>query len=62
MDYTDQLVPTGALNDVGATLKVNVPDSYRLGLEVQAEGPIWADVFYQGSLGWSRNRIGRLMR
>ncbi|MCB9314437.1 MAG: TonB-dependent receptor [Lewinellaceae bacterium] len=57
MDYTDQLVPTGALNDVGATLKVNVPDSYRLGLEVQAEGPIWADVFYQGSLGWSRNRI-----
>lgn len=57
MDYTDQLVPTGALNDVGATLKVNVPDSYRLGLEVQAEGPVVADVYYQGSLGWSRNRI-----
>ena len=57
MDYTDQLVPTGALNDVGATLKVNVPDSYRLGLEVQAQGPIRADVVYQGSLGWSRNRI-----
>lgn len=33
MLYQDQLVLTGELNDVGATVRVNVPDSYRLGWE-----------------------------
>ena len=36
MGYKDQLVLTGALNDVGAPLRANVGDSYRLGLEVDA--------------------------
>ncbi|MGB3151214.1 MAG: TonB-dependent receptor [Maribacter sp.] len=36
MDYKDQLVLTGALNDVGAPLRENVGDSYRLGLEIDA--------------------------
>ncbi len=57
MDYTDQLVPTGALNDVGATLKVNVPDSYRVGIEIQADGDLGIGFRYQGSLGLSQNRI-----
>lgn len=35
MDYRDQLVLTGALNDVGASIRVNVPKSYRAGLEAQ---------------------------
>ena len=34
MDYTDQLVLTGEINDVGAAVMVNVPDSYRLGCEL----------------------------
>ncbi len=34
MQYQDQLVLTGALNDVGAPLRQNVGDSYRLGLEI----------------------------
>jgi len=33
MMYKDQLVLTGELNDVGAPVRVNVPDSYRLGWE-----------------------------
>ncbi|MGB5227970.1 MAG: TonB-dependent receptor, partial [Eudoraea sp.] len=33
MRYKDQLVLTGELNDVGAPLRANVGDSYRLGLE-----------------------------
>ncbi|MGB7394759.1 MAG: TonB-dependent receptor [Pricia sp.] len=37
MRYKDQLVLTGALNDVGAPLRDNVGDSYRLGLEVDAD-------------------------
>ena len=36
MNYKDQLVLTGGLNDVGAPLRENVGDSYRFGLEVDA--------------------------
>ncbi len=36
MNYKDQLVLTGELNDVGAPLRANIGDSYRLGLEVDA--------------------------
>ena len=36
MRYKDQLVLTGALNDVGAPVYTNSGDSYRLGLEVDA--------------------------
>lgn len=36
MNYKDQLVVTGELNDVGAPLRANVGDSYRLGLEIDA--------------------------
>lgn len=35
MHYTDQLVATGKLNDVGYALMSNVPDSYRRGGEFQ---------------------------
>ena len=34
MRYKDQLVLTGALNDVGAAIRENSGDSYRLGLEI----------------------------
>ncbi|MFS4468735.1 TonB-dependent receptor [Maribacter sp. 2210JD10-5] len=36
MNYKNQLVLTGALNDVGAPIRENVGDSYRLGLEIDA--------------------------
>ena len=45
MRYKDQLVLTGELNDVGAPLRANVGDSYRLGLELDANialGDQWA--------------------
>jgi iron complex outermembrane receptor protein len=35
MKYKNHLVPTGKLNDVGAYVRENVPDAYRLGLEMQ---------------------------
>jgi iron complex outermembrane receptor protein len=34
MEYQDQLVPTGALNDVGALIRTNVERSHRRGLEL----------------------------
>ena len=36
MQYTDQLVATGQLNDVGNPIRVNVEESYRRGLELEA--------------------------
>lgn len=37
MDYKDQLVLSGELNDVGAALRTTSGSSYRLGLEIDAE-------------------------
>lgn len=37
MNYKDQLVLSGELNDVGAALRTSSGKSYRLGLEVEAE-------------------------
>ena len=34
MDYTNQLILTGAVNDVGSSIRVNTPDSYRAGIEM----------------------------
>lgn len=49
MNYKNQLVLTGELNDVGAPLRENVGDSYRLGLEIDA------NVNLGGKLQWSPN-------
>ncbi len=35
MQYKDQLVLTGKINDIGAYTRVNVPDSYRSGIELE---------------------------
>jgi iron complex outermembrane receptor protein len=37
MDYQDQLVLTGAIDDVGAPIRATSGKSYRLGLEIDAE-------------------------
>jgi iron complex outermembrane receptor protein len=57
MDYKDQLVVTGQLSDTGNALSVNVPDSYRRGIEFQgALRPCeWFD--WQLNLTLSQNRV-----
>lgn len=58
MDYKDQLVLTGQLSDTGNPLSVNVPSSYRMGIELQASlrpGIDWFDWEINATL--SRNRI-----
>lgn len=57
MDYKDQLVLTGQLSDTGNALSVNVPSSYRMGVEFQgALRPVkWFDWELNATL--SRNRI-----
>lgn len=49
MDYKDQLVLTGELNDVGAPLRTTSGESYRLGIEVEA------DIRLTNKLRWMPN-------
>ncbi|MGB5458616.1 MAG: TonB-dependent receptor, partial [Eudoraea sp.] len=54
--YKDQLVLTGELNDVGAPLRANVGDSYRLGLEVDASMSIGKRFKLQPNIALSTNK------
>ncbi|MCB0371623.1 MAG: TonB-dependent receptor [Muricauda sp.] len=56
MRYQDQLVLTGELNDVGAPLRANVGDSYRLGLELDASLRIFRKFLWRPNLALSDNR------
>jgi iron complex outermembrane receptor protein len=57
MEYLNQLVPTGAINDVGAALRMNVDRSHRRGLELAGERKL-TDKFTVGfNTTWSDNRI-----
>ena len=57
MDYTDQLVLTGELNDVGAALRTNVASSYRAGLELTWVAQFTHWLRWKGNATFSRNRI-----
>ncbi|MDO4789660.1 MAG: TonB-dependent receptor [Porphyromonas sp.] len=55
MDYTDQLVPDGRLSDVGDVLLINIPESYRMGVELALEYRPFSWLTYSGNLMLSRN-------
>ena len=56
MDYTDQLVLTGALNDVGSPIFTNSGKSYRVGLEIDAQIEITDKLFFQPNVTLSQNK------
>ena len=58
MLYQDQLVLTGALNDVGSPVFTNSGESYRLGLEIEAVTQItnWFTIQANGTLSQNKNR------
>lgn len=56
MKYKDQLVLTGALNDVGAPIRANVGNSFRLGLEVDANIQLGDKFRIAPNVAVSRNR------
>ncbi len=58
MGYKDQLVLTGALNDVGASLRTNVDNSYRMGIELEATGRMSSNFTLGANLTLSQNKIG----
>ena len=57
MSYKDQLVLTGALNDVGAYIRTNVPKSYRLGLEFDGGWRVNSKINWTGNVTLSENKI-----
>lgn len=56
MKYKDQLVLTGQLNDVGAPIRANSGDSYRIGLEVDATISLSKKWFLQPNFTISQNK------
>jgi iron complex outermembrane receptor protein len=59
MIYENQLVLTGELNDVGSSIRRNVDDSYRLGVEADATVQVAKNLWLNANLTLSRNCIGR---
>lgn len=57
MHYQDQLVLTGAVNDVGAPVRTNVDQSYRLGLELDGLYRFNSKFSWRANLGLSQNKI-----
>ncbi len=56
MQYKDQLVLTGKINDVGAYTRTNIPNSFRAGVELEANyrAAIWNAAY---SISVSKNKI-----
>ena len=59
MDYQDQLVLTGKINDVGAYTRTNIKDSYRLGAELLGTAKINSWVNVNANLAISSNKVRR---
>lgn len=57
MFYTDQLIPTGTLNDVGTALRVNVDKSYRMGIELDGSWRVTPYLLWSATAAFSQNKI-----
>ena len=57
MNYKDQLVLTGQINDVGAYTRTNIPKSYRAGIEWQGAIKFNAWLNASANLAISRNKM-----
>ncbi len=57
MLYKDQLINTGKLNEVGGFTRQNVPDSYRIGLELDAAWEIAKALTWKATATLSENKI-----
>ncbi len=57
MNYKNQLVLTGQINDVGAYTRTNIPTSYRMGIELQGTAKFTSWFNMSGNLTLSENKI-----
>ena len=57
MDYTDQLIMTGEINNVGNPIMKNIPESYRTGIELTAKVKPLPYLNWDVNASFSRNKI-----
>ena len=57
MNYENQLINTGDINDVGANIRTNTPQSYRLGIEYQGQYSFPKKFLLQYNITASVNKI-----
>lgn len=57
MLYKDQLVVTGQINDVGGVVRENVPNSSRLGIELEGGVSITPELSWAANATFSKNKI-----
>jgi len=57
MDYDNQLVLTGAVNDVGEAVRTNVESSVRQGVEFEFQYPLSKDLQFGGNATFAQNKI-----
>ncbi len=57
MYYVNQLVLTGQINDVGSYTRINIPRSYRLGIELQAGAQLEKWINVSANIAFSRNKV-----
>jgi iron complex outermembrane recepter protein len=57
MNYIDQLIITGEINNVGAPVLTNVPKSYRQGIEFETDIQILRNLNWYGNMTISRSVI-----
>ncbi len=57
MRYKDQLALTGQINDVGERTRVNIPQSYRAGIELHGGAALGRGLRLEAALTLSRNKI-----
>lgn len=56
MNYTDQLVLTGAISDVGAPIRANIGKSYRTGIEISGSINFSDKISWTANGTWSINK------
>ncbi len=57
MNYKDQLILTGKINDVGEYTRQNVAESYRSGIEIEFAYTITSTLLFEGNVSISKNKI-----
>jgi iron complex outermembrane receptor protein len=57
MNYKNQLVVTGQLNDVGEAIHVNIPKSYRTGIELEGAVKFFSKLQWSANASFSANKI-----
>lgn len=57
MAYSDQLILTGKINDVGEYVRINIPNSVRRGVEMEVFAEVLPKFLVRGNITLSQNKI-----